>query len=68
MGTSANDFGKYLLKKEYLRPYQKLPSDMEKDWDEKRRVQPYGLHDLPKILMSGILCIVLEELILKIVR
>ena len=41
---------------------------MEKDWDENRRVQQYRLQDLPGSLKPGILCIILEELILKIVR
>ena len=39
---------------------------MEKDWDENRRVKQYRLFDLPGIMRPGILCNVLEELILKI--
>ena len=35
---------------------------------KNRKVQQYRLYDFPGILMPGILCVVLEELLLKIVR
>ena len=68
MGTSGNVFEKiYLLNKGYLRHYLKLPWDREKEWDENLRVQQHWLQDLPGIMIPGIPCIVLKELILKIV-
>ena len=41
--------------------------NMEKDWDESRRVQQYQLLDFPGSMKPGNLWIVLEELIFKIV-
>ena len=58
----------HLLQKEYLRPYHELPWGMEKDWDETAQFEQYRLHDFLGILMPGILGVVLEELILKVVR
>ena len=46
----------------------KVPLDIERDWDENRGVQRYRLLDIPRNMRPGILCIVLEELILKFVR
>ena len=44
-----------------------IPWDMDKDWEENRRVQQNRLLDVPGIMRPGILCIILKELILEIV-
>ena len=71
-----------LLKKGYLRHYTviqsiwhllitkvylELPWDRVKDWEENRRVQENRLLCVPGIMRPGILCMILTELILKIV-
>ena len=65
MGTSRTFLKFYLLKKRYLRHHMELPWDREKEWDENRRVRQYRLQDVPGIMIPGVPCIELVELILK---
>ena len=47
---------------------QEISRDIEKEWDESRRVKQYQLLVLQNVLKPGHTYIVLEELVLKIVR
>ena len=47
--TSGNVLQIYLLKKEYLRPCQEFPWDVENDWNENRRVQRYRPHAISEL-------------------